>query len=183
MQRAMGYAGGWHVDHSRFAQEQLSPKDYLNASYYERWALAMEKNVIERGFVGPDEIAAGHALRPGKPLPRKLTPEIVNAGLQRSTFFRQPQGPALFKKGDRVRTKNIHPKTHTRLPGYARGKIGVIEMEHGCHMFPDTIAIDQGDCPQWLYTVVFDNREIWGPDADPTIKVSIDAFEPYLERV
>ena len=35
--------------------------------------------------------------------------------------------------------------------------------------------------PQWLYTVVFDGRELWGADADPTVKVSIDAFEPYLE--
>jgi nitrile hydratase len=28
---------------------------------------------------------------------------------------------------------------------------------------------------------VFDGRELWGPDSDPTVKVSIDAFEPYLE--
>ena len=25
MQRAMGYAGAWHIDHSRFAQEKLPP--------------------------------------------------------------------------------------------------------------------------------------------------------------
>ena len=45
----------------------------------------------------------------------------------------------------------------------------------------DAVAIDQGDNPQWLYTVVFDGTELWGPDADPTSKISIDAFEPYLE--
>jgi nitrile hydratase subunit beta len=22
---------------------------------------------------------------------------------------------------------------------------------------------------------------LWGPDADPTLKISIDAFEPYLD--
>ena len=38
-----------------------------------------------------------------------------------------------------------------------------------------------GENPQWLYTVVFDGRELWGADADPTVKISIDAFEPYLE--
>ncbi len=80
-----------------------------------------------------------------------------------------------------MRTKNIHPTTHTRLPRYARGKVGVVEMCHGCHMYPDSVATDQGDNPQWLYTVVFDSRELWGPDADPTLKISIDAFEPYLE--
>ena len=181
MQRAMGYAGAWHIDHSRFAQEKLPPVTYLSSSYYQRWALAMEKNVLERGYVGPDELAAGHALRPGVALKRKLTPDVVDKGMTRSSFYRQQQGPARFKVGDRVRTRNIHPATHTRLPRYARDKVGLVEMVHGCHMYPDSVAIDQGDNPQWLYTVVFENRELWGPDADPTIKVSIDAFEPYLD--
>jgi nitrile hydratase subunit beta len=180
MQRAMGYAGAWQIDMSRFAQERLPPQVYLGASYYQRWALAMEKNVVERGFAQPDELAAGHALRPGKTLPRKLAPEAA-AGLTRGSFYRQAQAPARFKPGDRVRARNIHPPTHTRLPRYARGRVGVVELVHGCHAFPDAVAIDKGDDPQWLYTVVFDGRELWGPDADPTLKVSIDAFEPYLE--
>lgn len=37
--------------------------------------------------------------------------------------------------------------------------------------------------PQWVYTVVFDGGEIWGEGADPTLTVSIDAWESYLERV
>jgi nitrile hydratase len=48
-------------------------------------------------------------------------------------------------------------------------------------VFPDTAATDSGENPQWLYTVVFDAVELWGADADPTLKISIDAFEPYLE--
>ena len=46
---------------------------------------------------------------------------------------------------------------------------------------PDTAALGKGDDPQWLYTVVFDSRELWGENADPTLKISIEAFEPYLE--
>src|SRR6476659_843142 len=42
LQRAMGYAGAWHTDMSRFAQERLPPQTYVTASYYQRWALAME---------------------------------------------------------------------------------------------------------------------------------------------
>ena len=182
MQRAMGYAGAWHIDHSRFAQERLPPLTYLGVSYYQRWELAMESNVVERGFATPEELKAGHAQSPGKKLPRKMTTAEVGFGLCRSSFYRQQQGPQKFKPGDRVRTANIHPKTHTRLPRYARDKVGVVEMCHGCHMYPDSVAADQGDNPQWLYTVVFDSRELWGPDADPTLKVSIDAFEPYLEK-
>jgi nitrile hydratase subunit beta len=182
MQRAMGFGGGaWRIDHSRYAQERLPPQVYLTASYYQRWALAMEMNVVERGYATPEELKAGHALRPGKTLPRKLTPDVVERGLTRGSFFRQQQGPARFKIGDRVRAKNIHPATHTRLPRYVRGHPGVVELCHGCHMFPDSVAIDQGDNPQWLYTVVFEARELWGPDADPTVKISVDAFEPYLD--
>ena len=181
MQRAMGYAGAWHIDHSRFAQEQLPPRVYLAVSYYQRWALAMEHNLLERGYVAPDELDAGHALRPAKPLDRKRTLDAVPGSMMRSSFFRQQQGPARFKPGDRVRTKNINPATHTRLPRYARDKLGVVELIHGCHAYPDSVATDRGDDPQWLYTVVFDGQEIWGADADPTLKISIDAFEPYLE--
>jgi nitrile hydratase len=182
LQRAMGFgAGAWCIDHSRYAQERLPPQVYVTASYYRRWALAMEMNVVERGLATLDELKAGHSLKPGKQLPRKLTPDVIERGLARGSFFRQQQGPARFKVGDRVRAKNIHPVTHTRLPRYVRGHPGVIERCHGCHAFPDSVAIDQGDNPQWLYTVVFDGRELWGPDSDPTVKVSVDAFEPYLE--
>jgi nitrile hydratase len=44
------------------------------------------------------------------------------------------------------------------------------------------VAIGQGENPQWLYTVLFDGRELWGENADPTLKISIEAFEPYMEQ-
>jgi nitrile hydratase len=141
----------------------------------------MEQLLIDQKLVGRDEIAAGHALRPGKALPRKLTADVVPANMTRNSFFRQQQGPARFKPGDKVRTRNINPLTHTRLPRYARDKLGTVELIHGCHAYPDSVATDHGDDPQWLYTVVFEGREIWGADADPTLKISIDAFEPYLD--
>lgn len=89
---------------------------------------------------------------------------------------------ASFKPGDKVRAKNINPITHTRLPRYVRGHVGTIERVIGCHVFPDSNAAGAGENPQWLYTVRFDGRELWGPDGDPTSKISIDAWEPYLER-
>src|SRR5260370_1172640 len=85
-----------------------------------------------------------------------------------------------FKVGDRGRTRTITPTTHTRLPRYARGKLGRVETVRGCHVFPDSAALGAGETPQWLYTVVFAGRELWGEEADPSIKVSIEAFEPYL---
>src|SRR5690348_1117448 len=120
MQRAMGYAGAWHIDDGRYAQETLPPRVYLAASYYWRWALGLQKNLLTRGFVSEEEIAAGRSLGAAKPLPRKLTTDVVRAGMTRSSFFRQQQGPARFKPGDHVRARNIHSLGHTRLPRYAR---------------------------------------------------------------
>jgi nitrile hydratase subunit beta len=181
MQRAMGYAGAFNIDMSRAAQELLPPGVYLGVSYYKRWELGIEHNLLKRGLLDAGEIAAGHARGPAKPLARKLTADNVAAVMTRGSFGRPAQAPARFKPGDRVRAKNIHPRTHTRLPRYVRGRVGMIELVHGCHVFPDTAAIGQGENPQWLYTVVFDGRELWGADADPTVKISVDAFEPYLE--
>ena len=81
-----------------------------------------------------------------------------------------------------MRTRNLNPTTHTRLPRYARGKAGTVEAIRGCHVFPDTAAIGAGEHPQWLYTVVFVGHELWGEDTDETVHVSIEAFEPYLIR-
>jgi nitrile hydratase beta subunit len=179
--RAMVYGGGWHIDHNRYAQERLAPAVYLSASYYQRWMLSIERNLIERGYASEDEIAAGHALRSGPPLRRRLDRDAVRLGLTRADFHRAPQAPARFAVGARVRARNIHPRAHTRLPRYVRGRIGTVERCQGCHMYPDSVALDRGDDPQWLYTVVFDGCELWGPDADPRLRVSVEAFEPYLE--
>jgi nitrile hydratase subunit beta len=178
--RAMGYTGIWTIDQTRAGIESLPPDVYLSSSYYKKWALRLEKLAVEMGLAGADELSAGHALRPGKALKRTLKAANVPNTLTRGSFSRPAQAPARFKPGDRVRTKNIHPATHTRLPRYARGKAGVVEAIRGCHVFPDTVAIGQGENPQWLYTVLFDGRELWGESADPSLKVSIEAFEPYL---
>jgi nitrile hydratase subunit beta len=181
MTRAISYTGVWPIDRSRFAQEKLPAETYLSVSYYKRWELGLEKNLVDLGLVGTDEIEEGHALRPGKPLARKLTPAEVPGSLTRGSFSRPPKAPPQFHPGDRVRTKNLHVETHTRLPRYARNRVGVVEAIRGCHVFPDTVAIDAGEDPQWLYTVRFDGRELWGESSDPTLTVSIEAFEPYLE--
>src|SRR5580700_11256374 len=181
LNRAMGYTGIWTIDQTRAGIEELPPDVYLASSYYKKWALRLENLVVERGLADADEIEAGHALRPGKTLKRKLAAADVPNTLSRGSFARPSQSPARFKSGDRVRTKTIHPATHTRLPRYARGRIGEIEAIRGCHVFPDSTAIGGDEDPQWLYTVRFGARELFGDSADPTLTVSIEAFEPYLE--
>ena len=82
--------------------------------------------------------------------------------------------------GQHVRARNINPVTHTRLPRYVRGKAGTIERDRGVATLPDTNVYGLGEKPQHVYSVRFSARELWGDDADPSIRVSIEAFEPYL---
>ena len=179
---AMGRPGGWNIDMSRFARENRPHDDYLSKSYYQIWLAGLETLMVERELVSPDEIEQGHSLKPPKPVEKILTADDVGKMLHRGgPTERDPLAPARFAIGDRVRMKNINPPTHTRLPRYVRGRVGVIELKHGCHVFPDTNSLGQGEDPQWLYTVTFAGPELWGPEADPTTKVSVDAWESYLE--
>ncbi|HZZ63484.1 MAG TPA: nitrile hydratase subunit beta [Roseiarcus sp.] len=183
MMRAMGAAGAWNLDMFRDAREQQPPEVYLASSYYQSWLLGLETLALRRGYVAPEELAAGHPLHPARSLPRDvLRARDAPAAVLRGSYERPSTSPALFKAGDRVRTRNMHPTTHTRLPRYARGRLGVVERVLGCQVFPDSSALGNGEDPRWLYTVVFEGRELWGSDTDATLKISIDAFEPYLER-
>jgi nitrile hydratase beta subunit len=179
---AMAMPGGWNIDMSRFAREDRPPQDYLGKSYYQIWLAGLERLMLARNLVSSDEIEAGKPLHPAKPVARTLTPEGVAGMLHRGgPTEREATSPALFAAGNRVRAKMINPPTHTRLPHYVRGHGGTVERVLGCHVFPDSNAIGAGENPQWLYTVAFDGRELWGNDSDPKLKVSVDAWEPYLE--
>jgi len=182
LMRAMGAAGAWNLDMFRDAREHQSPAFYLASSYYKSWAKSIETLVLGHGLASAQEIEAGHAQGPPcEAGGNALGPAGVRGALKRATYSRPAPAPALFEVGDRVRAKNMHPATHTRLPRYARGHLGTVERIHGCHVFPDSSARGLGEDPQWLYTVVFEARDLWGADADPGLKVSIEAFEPYLE--
>jgi nitrile hydratase len=175
-------ADSWTLDEWRYSRETLPPAEYLAASYYETVLAGLVRLVVDHGLVTSAELAAGRSLRDGGPPPSPLTSDTVAESVQQGTpSLRESPRPARFAIGDSVRARNMHPVTHTRLPRYVRGHTGVIEAVHGCHAFPDTRAHGEGDDPQWLYTVRFTGLELWGPESDPTLFVSIDAFEPYLE--
>lgn len=183
---AAGATGAWNIDMSRAARETLPA--YARLSYYEIWIHALERLLRERGVLHDDELADADAdadrPRPGSPPPpRLLRAADVPAVLARGAPTERPApGPARFAPGRRVRLRTGAVPHHTRLPGYARGRVGVVESLHGAHVFADTHAQGQGEQPQWLYTVVFDGGELWGgATGAQRLRVSIDAWEPYLE--
>lgn len=182
---AMGASGAWNIDMSRAARETLP--DYRKLSYYEIWFTALRKLLAERHLVEPAEADAGRALRPPRPLPRKLTAGAVAEVLaQGSPTLRPATAPARYRVGQAVRMHAGAVPHHTRLPGYVRGKRGVIERVHGPHVFADAHALGLGEQPHWLYTVVFDGAELWPGDratgVKAGLKVSVDAWEPYMAQ-
>ncbi|HVN46999.1 MAG TPA: nitrile hydratase subunit beta [Steroidobacteraceae bacterium] len=179
---AMGATGAWNLDMTRSARETLP--DYRSLTYYEIWIKALESLLLEHGLVRPEELAAARRLHPARSdLPVLRAADVPGVLSRGSPTVRQAAAPALFALGDRVRLRADRAPHHTRLPGYARGKIGRIERVHGAHVFADAHAHGLGEHPQWLYTVVFSGCELWGGDATHSLSVSIDAWEPYLEAL
>lgn len=177
---AMGATGAWNIDQSRSARETLP--DYAQLSYYRIWLAALQRLMIERGLVTESEIAGLSVQLAPKPLARVLTADKVPAVLARgSATEREAVAAARFAIGDRVRTRSGHVDHHSRLPGYAQGRVGAVERVHGAHVFADSNAQGLGEQAQWLYTIAFDGRELWGDDAAPGLSVSVDAWDDYLE--
>jgi len=179
---AMGATGAWNLDMSRCARETLP--NYASLSYYQLWIEGLEKLLLGRGMITADELETGRMLYPPRPVARVLHSGQVPAVLATGAPTGRPATTSpRFRPGDRVRTRPSQVEHHTRLPGYARGKLGQIEIVQGVHVFADAHALGLGEQPQWLYTVTFSGRELWGPEAADKLVVSIDAWEPYLESV
>lgn len=179
---AAGFTGEWNIDASRFAREQMPPAEYLATGYYEHWLFGLEYLLADRGMITADEMAEATVQTEPKPSARMLKAADVAKVLSKGgPSGRETNAPPRFKAGDRVRTVNINPATHTRLPRYARGKVGTVELLHGAHVFPDTNAQFAGEAPQHLYTVRFEGADLWGPDAEPGTAVTVDCWESYLD--
>lgn len=182
MTLAMTKPGKWNIDMSRSAREDLSPKEYLNKTYFQIWVSGLERLLVDRDLVAPDEIETGQVRLPHKNVSVLKADEVAGMLRHGGPSERESTQPARFAVGDRVRMKMINPPTHTRLPHYVRGHVGMIELLHGTHVFPDSNATGRGEDPQCLYTVTFDGRELWGEASDSSVKVSVDAWDSYLER-
>ena len=171
------------LDAFRHAIERMDPAHYLSSSYYEHWLAALETLALEKGILTPEELASGVAtdanVSPQPPLP----PEAVSAVVTHGAPSKRSEGRLTprFKAGNQVRAKNCNPHGHTRLPRYARGRVGVIDRVYGTFVYPDTNAHGGGEQPQPLYCVRFATTEIWGTDAPRKDNLYVDLWEDYLE--
>ncbi len=183
---AMGASGLWNIDLARSARESLPPLDYLQGPYYAIWIQALQKLLVERGLITPQELEQGQALTPPVAGVRVLKAAEVDAALAKGSPADRPsQAPPRFAVGQRVRALNLNPQGHTRLPRYVRGHVGTVLLHHGSHVLPDQhvkhmLPPFEGTA-EHLYAVVFEGSELWGPQAEAGSQVCVDAWESYLE--
>lgn len=182
---AAGGAGQWSIDESRHARENRDPAEYYSLSYYALWIAGLEDLLLNNGLATEEEIATGRMLQP---LPQGVTAmpaARVPASLATGTPYDRDPGARRpgFAPGDRVRTRNLQPRGHIRMPSYCRNRAGVISAVHGFHVFPDTSAAGDHDTAHWLYNVTFAARDLFGDGAGAEDTVAVDLWEPYLDAL
>ncbi len=177
MMNALGLFKGF-----RTGIEGIPAAEYLRMNYWERWLATLTKQLVRFELATPQEIESGRAASGSV----KATPALTPAAA-RARPFRTPQteleidvAPG-FQIGERVRGRNLHPTTHTRMPGYTRGKTGIVERDRGVFTLPDNEVYDLDPKPQHVYMIRFTARELWGDAAPEHDKLYIDMWEDYLE--
>ena len=172
----------WNIDAGRYQIELIPPAEYLRMSYYEKWIARLIELLVKSGMVTRDEIESGKPASDSPKATPALAADKVSSMLRTGAVASRnvPVTPR-FKAGQRVRARNMHPAGHTRLPRYARGKLGTVDRDHGVYVFPDTNAEFRGEKPQHVYSVRFAARELWGEQASPLDAVYIDLWDDYLE--
>jgi nitrile hydratase len=179
---AIGAWGKWNIDASRHQRERIPGADYLRMSYYERWLTGLTQMMINTGLVTAPEVESGRPAPGTRCASPPLTAErVANTLAGGGVYSREVPAPRRFGVGDEVRTLNINPAGHTRLPRYARARNGIVDHDHGVHVFPDTNAHGQGEQPRRLYGVRFAARELWGEAAGARDFVHLDLWDAYLE--
>ncbi len=158
-----------NMDEYRHAIERMEPRHYVTASYYERSLTGLATLCVEKGIVSRDELERRAGGR--FPLAGPSAPGRSNLPTRER-----------FELGDRVRVRPDHIPGHVRMPGYIRGRIGVVVGESPAYPFPDAHAhgVEAQDEP--TYDVRFRSEDLWPDSADAAL-VHVGVFQSYLERV
>ncbi len=159
--------GIFNMDEYRHAIERMDPRHYLTASYYERSLTGLATLLVEKGVVTREELErrAGGTF----PLAGPSAPGRTNAPRR-----------SRFNVGDRVRVTLVSVPGHMRLPGYIRGKVGVVVGESPAYPFPDGHAHGVPSEDEPTYDVRFHSADLWPGSAEPAL-VHVGVFQSYLE--
>lgn len=177
---------GITIDWWRHCRELIMPVDYLARPYFDSWAQTDFSTYIEAGWITLDEVDAGHSLTAeidyGEPPPAMSLEQVLDEDRAHALRFdAEIDAPPAFAVGQRVLTARHGHAGHTRLPQYARGRVGTINACHGAHVFPD-LSASGTELHQHCYNVMFEAAELWPEAAGRRDRVYLDLWESYLEQ-
>ena len=160
--------GIFNMDEYRHAIERMEPRHYLTASYYERSLTSLATLLVEKGVVTHEELEQ----RAGGKFPLATRSAAGRANVA---------GRERFQPGDRVRVRHDYVPGHVRMPGYIRGKTGVVVGESPAYPFPDAHAHAVAADDEPTYDVRFRAEDLWPNSADAAL-VHVGVFQSYLTR-
>lgn len=181
----------WTWADLRRGAEAMNPFDYFKLRYYEKWLGGISGFFVEKGYISQAELdeKMSFYLKEGNadpaPLPDKEAPAIDDQVIKYLQLGDSPKREVdiqpQFAVGDAVVVKDMPVAEHTRLPGYLRGKPGVIDLVYdGCYAYFPGPADGLGPARP-SYSVRFDPQDIWGDDmSEPGSVIYADLFELYL---
>jgi nitrile hydratase len=158
----------YNMDEFRHAVERMAPRHYINAPYYERHLTAVATLLVEKGVIAREELESH-----------------VNGGFPLAGFIgpgRQAAPPQTFEIGDRVRVRNEYVPGHHRMPGYIRGKVGVVVAISPRYPFPDSAGHGLQAPMEPTCDVRFRSRDLWPDSCDDALS-HVGVFWSYLEKL
>ncbi|MEL6167581.1 MAG: nitrile hydratase subunit beta [Pseudomonadota bacterium] len=168
---------GGTIDWWRHGIENMDPGTYLTIPYFEKWCLNELAHRIDQGMFSLDEVTSGKPNVVGEPAePLSMDACLAQLRSNNTDFGREPSAAPRFACGDLVRTMSYPISGHSRLPAYARGKMGHVRAHHGAHANP-TAGATGTDVATHLYTIEFTGTELWGPNAPESDRMCLDLFE------
>jgi nitrile hydratase subunit beta len=161
-------SGIFNMDEYRHAIERMEPRHYLTASYYERSLTGLATLLVEKGVVTREEL---------EKRAQGCFPLAAPSARGRSNLAARER----FLPGDRVRVRTDSVSGHVRMPGYIRGKTGVVVSESPAYPFPDAHAHEVEAEDEPTYDVRFRSEDLWPDSADAAL-IHVGVFQSYLER-
>jgi nitrile hydratase subunit beta len=175
----------------RTAIEGLHPVAYMSMSYFQNWQYALERMSVISGAVTAEEIeerVAELLENSDTSLPSGSNPEIksrvehlMNVGIPAEVI--EQHRPPHFAVGDTVITKCVTAvpgRDHTRIPGYAQGRKGVIVSVHPPMILEDALVADGTIRLEDVYSVRLHSADIW-PATGQAHHILVDLWDSYLD--
>jgi nitrile hydratase len=174
----------WTWASLRTGAEAMNPFDYFKFRYYEKWLGGITSFFVEQGYVTEEELAA----KASSAVPTESNAASAAIDDQIEQYLRKGDSPRRdvahprFAPGDRVRVTVVPAAAHTRVPGYLRSHVGIVErVFEGDYAYFCHTGDGIGD-PMPIYSVEFSPTELWGARAETSPNsIYAELFEAYLQ--